>query len=303
MIKKKHAQTSAPIRTALFVPGSRPDRIDKAMGTLADMVIIDLEDAVAPAQKDPARVTSREKIGQFADRRNIVRVNALGTGMNRIDLEHLVSPQLQGIMLPKVETPEDVQKIHQRLTALEASLNLDPGSIAITVLIESARGVQNVDDILSVKIDPPRHLMAAFGAADYALDMGIDITRDGTELILPRSKIALASRAAERDAPLDTPFMIDLKDTHALETDALRAKQLGFQGKLCIHPAQVGPCNTIFSPRPEEIDFARQVIEADRVHTENGEGAFQINGKFIDPPVVARCRKILALASKLDQST
>jgi citrate lyase subunit beta/citryl-CoA lyase len=290
-----------PLRTALFVPATRPDRVDKALSAGADIIIIDLEDAVAHALKSEARGAARQKTDEHASRKLMVRVNALGSGHNRKDLEAVVSPSLAGVMLPKVESGEHIREIHERLSGRERSCGIAPGSLGLVVLIESARAVQNVFQIMSEKIQPARPLVAAFGAADYSLDMGIKVSRDGAELHYPRARIAVASRAAGKEPPIDTPFMIDLKDLDGLRADARRAKQLGFQGKLCIHPSQVGPCNEIFSPTPEEISFAHRVVEAFEKSEAEGIGALQLDGKFIDYPVVEHSRRIIRQAEAIDQ--
>ena len=284
-----------PLRTALFVPATRPDRIDKALGAGADVVIIDLEDAVTPALKSEAREAARKKVVEHAPRRLMVRVNALGSGHNQNDLQSIVDASPSGIMLPKVDCGEHIREIHERLLGCERRCGMRPGSLGVVTLIESARGVQNIFRTLSEALDPARAFLAAFGAADYSLDMGIDVSRDGAELHYPRSRIAVACRAAGREPPIDTPFMIDLKDLDGLKTDARRAKQLGFQGKLCIHPNQVGPCNEIFSPTAEEIQYARRVVEAFEQSEAEGVGALQLDGKFIDYPVVERSRRIIRL--------
>jgi citrate lyase subunit beta/citryl-CoA lyase len=129
--------------------------------------------------------------------------------------------------------------------------------------------------------------------------MGIEITKDGRELMYPRSRIAVACRAAGIPPPLDTPFMIDLKDIDALKDDAERAKQLGFQGKLCIHPNQIEPVHVIFTPSAEEISFARRVVDAFEAEEAGGSAAIQVDGKFVDYPVVERSRRILQLASMI----
>ena len=283
------------LRTALFVPATRPDRVDKALSAGADIVIIDLEDAVAQALKAEARETARKKVIEHAQRKLMVRVNALSSGHNQKDLESIVVASLTSVMLPKVESGDHIREIHDRLLGCERNCGVPTGSMGVVALIESARGVQNVFRILSETIQPARALLVAFGAADYSLDLGINLSRDSTELHYPRSRIAVASRAAGKEPPLDTPFMIDLKDLDALRTDARRAKQLGFQGKLCIHPSQVEPCNEIFSPTPEEILFARRVVEAYEKSEAEGIGALQLDGKFIDYPVVERSRRIIRL--------
>jgi len=293
-------KTTGTLRTALFVPATRPDRVDKALGAGADVVIIDLEDAVAHALKSEARETARKKVKEHAQRKLMVRVNALGSGHNQKDLDSIINPSLNSIMLPKVESGEHIREIHQRLLDAERNCGMPIGSLGVLALIESARGVQNVFRIFSEAITLDRAFLAAFGAADYSLDMGINISRDGAELHYPRSRIAVACRAAGKEPPIDTPFMIDLKDLDALRADARRAKQLGFQGKLCIHPSQVGPCNEIFSPTAEEISYARRVVEAFEKSESEGIGALQLDGKFIDYPVVERSRRIIRLGASID---
>jgi citrate lyase subunit beta/citryl-CoA lyase len=288
-------KTAGTVRTALFVPATRPDRVDKALNAGADLIIIDLEDAVAHSLKQEARKAAGKKILEHSGRKLIVRVNALGSGHNLKDLESVVDASLTGIMLPKVETPEHIREIDRRLSDCENKKKISSGSLFIAALIESARAVQNVFAIFSESSQLKRPFIAAFGAADYSLDMGISMSKCGTELLYPRSRIAVACRAAGIEPPIDTPFMADLKDMDALRTDALRARELGFQGKLCIHPSQVGPCNTIFSPTEDEISHARRVVEAFEKSEAEGVGALQLDGKFVDYPVVERSRRIIRL--------
>ena len=288
-----------PIRTALFVPGNRPDRVDKAVSSGADVVIIDLEDAVPPSQKEESRPKVREKIAAFRDREILVRVNAIGSEFLPGDLDEIIVDGLSCIIVPKVEECADIREIDGYLGEAERRNNLEPGTISVIPLIESARAVQNAFEILSEKTDPRRLFTAAFGAADYTLDMGIEMTMEGTELHYPRSRIAVACRAAKVDPPLDTPFMIDVKDVEALQTDAKRARQLGFQGKLCIHPIQIEPCHAVFSPTAEEIEHAERVIQAFEDAEARGIGAIQLDGKFIDTPIVERSRRIVKLAAAI----
>jgi citrate lyase subunit beta/citryl-CoA lyase len=291
---KPETDQLGPIRSALFVPGNRPDRVDKAVATAADRVIIDLEDAVAVSQKEESRAPVREKIIAHKAHRVLVRVNGLETEFVMGDLAAVVVSELGGLVLPKTENSHQVGKIHGLLVDFEKQQGLPGGSIAVILLVESALGVQNIFQISTAAAQLNRDFLIALGAADYALDMGIEITRDGRELIYPRSRIALACRAAGIAPPLDTPFMIDLKDMDALKDDAARAKQLGFQGKLCIHPNQIEPVHLIFTPSAEEIAFARRVVEAFEA---GGSAAIQVDGKFVDYPVVERCRRILQLAA------
>jgi len=252
------------MRTALFVPGNRPDRIEKAFNTEADVIIIDLEDAVPLSQKESSRSNVRKKIATFADRMILVRTN-----------------------------------INKLLLEAEKKNSIPEGTISVFPLIESAAAVQHVYDIASTKTKPDRIYTLMFGAADYTLDMGISMTMEGTELLYPRSRISIACRAAGIAAPIDTPFMIDIKNTEALLSDAMRAKELGFQGKLAIHPRQIAPCNQLFSPSPEEIAKSEKIVQAFEEAESAGKGAIQLDGKFIDYPVVKRSKDTLTLAATI----
>lgn len=290
------------IRTALFVPGNRPDRVDKAVNTDADVVIIDLEDAVPYALKAETRPVVREKILDLKNPRVLVRVNALDTQFFRDDLDQLVVEDLACIIIPKIEQPEHIREANRLLTESEAKKGLASGSISLIALIESALGVENAFQITSERTIPERLFTVAFGAADFAQDMGIGMTKTAEESAYPRARVAIACRAAGIDPPLDTPFMIDLKDQEALEADAKRAKQFGFQGKLCIHPNQVDICNKIFSPTQKEIEYAHKVIAAFNEAEAAGTAVIQVDGKFIDPPVVKQARRVVKMADSISRA-
>jgi len=289
------------IRTALFVPGNRPDRIEKAFNTQADVIIIDLEDAVPLSEKENTRTKVKEKVIQFNDRMMLVRVNALDSPFIKGDLNETIIEGVSGIILPKVEKTDDIHNINKLLLEVEKKRSLPEGSIHLFPLIESAAAVQHVYDIVSTKTKPERIYTVMFGAADYTLDMRIEMTMGGTELYYARSKIAIACRAAGIAPPIDTPFMIDLKNTEALLSDARRAKELGFQGKLVIHPQQIEPCNRVFSPTPEEIAWAEKIVQAFEEAEASGTAVIQLEGKFIDYPVVKRSRDILASAAAINK--
>jgi len=288
------------IRTALFVPGNRPERIDKAVNSSADVIIIDLEDAVPLSEKEKARPVVRKKILQHSGKNIIVRVNSAGSGFLKQDLNEVVVKGLACIMLPKVESLEDIKKINDLLFDIENKKNIKQDTIALMPLIETAQGIQNVYKILSGKTDSNRIYTAAFGAADYTLDMGIAMTKNADELFYARSRIAVACRAAGRQPPLDSPYMIDLKDVNGLQDDASRAKQLGFQGKLCVHPSQIDPCNVIFSPRDEEIKFAQRVIKKFQAAEAKGLGVIELGGKLVDYPIVERAKRILKIVENIN---
>jgi citrate lyase subunit beta/citryl-CoA lyase len=287
------------IRTALFVPGNQPDRVDKAVNTAADVVIIDLEDAVPYLLKAETRPLVRKKLLQHKNRDIYVRVNGLDTEFFQEDLDELVVEGLACVIIPKIEHPEHIREANRLLSEAEEKKGVPPGAISIIALIESALGIERAFQIVSEKTEPNRLFTVAFGAADFALDMGIDITKTGDEISYPRVRLAVACRAAGISPPLDTPFMIDLKDIEALEADAKRAKQFGFQGKLCIHPNQVEVCNKIFSPTKEEIEYAKRVVQAFKEAETRGTAAIQVDGKFVDYPVMERSKRILRIAQKI----
>lgn len=296
---KHHVEHTIPIRSALFVPGNRPDRVDKAVKSEADVVIIDLEDSVPLSDKSSTRSLVRKKIHEHRAKRIMVRVNALGTDFVYDDLNEVITENVWGLMVPKVDEAARVREIHRMVFDMERKKKLLPGSILLFPLVENARAVENIYEIVTQNIDPRRVVTAAFGAADYALDMGITLTNTGEELEYPRARIAVACRAAGVGPPLDTPFMTDLKDLAALERDAMRAKRLGFGGKLCIHPLQIEIVNRVFSPTEEEIANARKVMDAFRKAEKEGRAAVQIDGRFVDYPVFENSKRILDIAEHM----
>jgi citrate lyase subunit beta/citryl-CoA lyase len=288
-----------PIRTALFAPGNRPDRAAKALALGADCVILDLEDAVPIAEKEKTRAVVRDVLDRNSGKRIYVRINALSTPYAREDIASLGSPNLSGIMLPKVESPEDLTELNRRVAAMENASGLKEGALEVISICETARGLEEIYPVAAVKTEPPRDMVIAFGAADYTLDLGVSLTREGKEIEYPRIRLPIASRAAGIAPPLDTPWMVDLKDIQGLYADARRARAYGFQGKICIHPSQIEPCHEVFTPTQEEIALARRIIEAFEDAERQGRAAIQLDGKFIDYPVVERARRTVALADAI----
>ncbi len=288
-----------PLRTALFAPGNRPDRAEKAIGSRADAIIIDLEDAVPIAEKESSRALVREVLDRFPGRRMYVRINALTTPYAKDDLAAVACKNLSGVMLPKVESPADVLKIDELLTEVEEKSGLKAGGFEVISICETAKGLEELYQIVSAKAVFKRIAVVAFGAADYTLDLGVSLTREGREIEYPRIRIPIVSRAAGIMPPLDTPWMVDLKDIEGLIADAKRAKAYGFQGKIVIHPNQIEPCHNVFTPSDEEVAYAKRVIEAFEEAEREGRAAIQLEGKFIDYPVVEKSRRICALAEAI----
>jgi citrate lyase subunit beta/citryl-CoA lyase len=235
-----------------------------------------------------------------ADPRIIVRINAVRTPYFQADIDHIVAAAPVGLLVPKVESPQDLVMLNQGLLQIERAASLEIGCTHVLALIETARAVDAISEIVRTRTAPHRLDTVVFGAADYSADIGIEMTLDGAELMFPRSKLVVACRAAELAPPIDTPFMVDLKDLNALQRDARTARQLGFQGKLCIHPNQVEVINQVFSPKPKEVHQARRIVEAFEKAEADGRGVLLVDGSFVDYPIVARARRILQLAKLIE---
>jgi len=278
-----------PLRSFLFAPGNHPRRVEKALTLDADAVILDLEDAVAIAEKRATRGAIVAAYGQSRTRLLYVRVNAADTEFCYGDLAAVVRPGLDGIILPKVETPAALQTIDWLVGNLEREAGLPAGGIDLIPIVETATGVRDIDAILGCGTRARR---CAFGAGDFTLDVNMRWTRDEGELAYARARVVTASRAAGIEAPLDTVW-VDLQDEAGLEASTRLALGMGFQGKMCIHPNQVGVVNRVFTPTNAEIDFAERVVAAFAKGEKEGSAAIQLDGKFIDYPIVYRAQRTL----------
>jgi citrate lyase subunit beta/citryl-CoA lyase len=278
------------LRTLLFTPGNHPRRVEKALSLAADAVILDLEDAVAISEKPDARGAV---VASFAAPRHgalYVRVNALSTEWCYGDFSAIVQPGLDGILLPKVEHADQLRTADWLLAALERDRGLALGHIDLIPLIETARGLSNIDAIAGAGTRTRR---LAFGAGDFTLDTGMTWSRDELELLTARSACVIASRAAGIDPPLDTVWA-DLRDAEGFAASAARAAALGFQGKMCIHPDQVAPGNAAFTPDAATLAQARRVVAAFEIAEAQGLASIQLDGRFIDYPIVERARHLVA---------
>lgn len=286
------------LRTLLFVPGNQERRIDKARSIPADAIILDLEDSVPPAEKNSARVMVSASIGGLAlkGQEVFVRINALSTDHAVADIKAIATPGLNGICLPKSESADDVLRADALIAEAERAADLKVGSIWLLALVETPKGILNVYEIASAS---PRVLGIAFGPEDYALEMGIKRTKEGAEIYYPRAVIAVACHAAGILA-IDGVYT-DIRDEEGLSQETRLARQMGFHGKLLIHPNQVSPVSQLFSPAEEEITHARRVVEAFEAALAQGQASTSFEGKMIDAPVAARARKLLALAESIAQ--
>ena len=284
-----------PFRTFLFAPGNHTRRVEKALGLGADAVILDLEDAVAL----PEKIAARPQVAAALDRARgcaaYVRVNALDTAFCYGDLIAAIRPGLDGIVLPKVETAAGLLAIDWLIAQLERESGLAAGRIDLIPIIETAKGIDNIREIARCG---SRVRRMAFGAGDYTLDLNMPWSADESELVTARALLATASRAAGLEAPIDSVW-VRLDDEAGLKRSSAHALSTGFQGKMCIHPNQVPIVNEVFTPTAEEIARAQRVVAAFQEAEKAGSAAFQLDGKFIDYPIVYRAKRVLETAAAI----
>ena len=287
------------LRSLLFAPGNHPRKVEKCLALDADVVILDLEDAVAIAEKEATRSVVVDALVDRAHRaRGYIRVNAVDTPYCWGDLQAVVRPGVDGIVLPKLESESDLRTADWVVSQLERERGMEPGAFDILPIIETGKGVAAVSSICRAGTRVRR---LSFGAGDYTLDMGFRWTDGERELDQARSAIALASRTAGLDPPIDTVF-VHIGRLGALRRSAELARDFGFQGKLCIHPEQVGPVNEAFSPTGEEVAQARRYLEAFREAEARGSASIQVDGHFIDYPIVEKAQRVIDLAEEIDRA-
>jgi citrate lyase subunit beta/citryl-CoA lyase len=279
-------------RTRLYMPGNRPRLFAKGPAPDADSVILDLEDAVPPAEKDSSRVLVRYALENvnWGGVELLVRINPLSTPFGRDDVKE-VAHLAHGLIVPKSEKPSDVQQVAAMLDEIEAERGLPAGKIALVPLIETARGVLNAVEVARAS---PRNISLAFGAEDYTADVGGERTNEGSELFFARSMIVAAAKAAGIQAS-DTVFG-DFRDMDGLYREARQAAAMGFDGKGAIHPNQLAVIIRAFTPDAKRIEYAKRVMDAIKKAEATGSSVAALGGKMIDPPVRARAEKVLALA-------
>ena len=282
-----------PNRTFLFAPGNHPRKVEKVFDAGADAVILDLEDAVAISEKPATRAVVVEALQKPRRCRGYVRVNALDTDFCFEDIDAVVAEGVDGIILPKVERAADLQMVDWMMTGLEQRRGLNPGGIDLVPIIETGRGIADVRAIAGAGIARMKRL--SFGAGDYTRDMGMEWTLEEAELAPYQAEVVLASRINDLEPPLDTVF-IHIREEAAFARSCARVKNMGFQGKLCIHPGQIAAANAAFTPTAEETAFARKVIAEFAKAEAAGSASIQIDGYFVDYPIVVKAERIVALA-------
>lgn len=282
-------------RSMLFMPGNNAGMLLNADILGADAVILDLEDAVSPAEKDAARILVRNAIQTLQYQCQVcVRINSIDTGFWKQDLEEILPLQPDLIMPPKISSAQDVLTVDAYMTELEQKLGLEAGKVKLIPLIETALGVENA---FAIAGSCPRVTAMLLGGEDLTADLQCKRTKEGQEIFYSRSRIVVAARAAGVDC-YDTPFT-DVNDDEGLRKDAAFAKALGFTGKSAISPRHVADINAAFSPTMADIEYAEEVMETIRLAKEQGKGVVSLRGKMIDAPIVTRARQVLEMAEAM----
>jgi len=285
-------------RSLLFVPGNNMRFIEKAAGLKVDGIIFDLEDAVPLADKDAARYTVGKALTEidWGVREKIVRINSPFTELGLHDVKEIVKAKPDALLLPKINSEADILLISDLLRHVESTCRLNY-KIELIATLETAQGIINVNAIAKAA---PRLTALAFGPADYTADLGGEITKDMTELLYPRARIAIAAAAASIDA-LDQPYL-DVRDSAGLDRDAKVGRALGFKGKLLIHPNQIDIVHSVYSPSVKDVEWATKVIDAYAQAAKEGRGAVTFEGKMIDVAIVEKAKRIIAINERIKAS-
>jgi citrate lyase subunit beta/citryl-CoA lyase len=287
------------MRSWMFVPGHSTKMIDKSLTLAADVIMLDLEDGVVPAQKAAARPLVAAGLGKphtAGEPARFVRVNGLQTTDLALDLDAVVVPGLEGLIVPKVETVEEVATVAIMLDLLERQRGLAAGAVRLVLAIETAKGLLAAPALAAAS---PRVIGLMFGAEDFSRDIGLPTVRTGIarDFIHARSSIVVAATAAGV-TPVDGVWP-DLKDLEGLQRDAEMARALGFLGKSMVHPGQIDTVNAAFSPTADEIAFARALIADFEKAVADGHGSISFAGKLVDRPIYQRAVGTMRLAARV----
>ncbi len=280
-------------RALLYMPGDDMHKIQKAITLGVDTICMDIEDGVALNRKAEARATILEALRtlDFGRAEKIVRINPVGSGLEEDDLKAVLPGRPEGILIPKVNSAEQIRWVSDRLSEFEPAQGWPVGGIILLALVETAQGVVNLKEIAGADT---RLQGLVFGAEDLAGNMGLVRTPEGWEVFYARSAVAVHAAAFGLQA-IDVVFM-DLHDPEGLRRESVQGAQMGYTGKQAIHPNQVAPVQEAFTPSDEAIAAAQRVVEAARQNQEGGRGAFALDGKMVDAPVVKAAEWVITRA-------
>jgi citrate lyase subunit beta / citryl-CoA lyase len=267
--------------------------LEKAAGYGADALMFDLEDAVPARQKIEARALVRDRVSTLPESIvPYVRVNGWDSGLLQADLEAVVQPRLQGVVVPKVESQESLREVDRLLTELEHDLGIPVGQIDLAVALETARGIWFAYDLLAAAPRIHTVLVGTAEGGDLQADLKCSWTPAGVEFLYARSKVILAARALGIENALDGAYS-NFKDEAGLTADSQFARDLGYRGRMVIHPSQIASVNRIFSPTEEEVALSRRILSAYEAANDDERGTTVVDGKMIDYAMARRARALL----------
>jgi len=275
------------------MPGDDRRKIEKATTLGVDCICMDMEDGVAITRKPEARavIAQAMKDLDFGTSERCIRINSFGSGFEKFDLAAAVATNPDAIVVPKIDTAQQVRSISEYIEMYEISSRMNIGSIRLLVGVETAKGILNLKEIA----EADKRLEAIiFGAEDFAASAGVTRTKEATEVLYARSAVVTACAANELQA-IDMVY-IDFHDIEGLRLEAEQGARLGFSGKQIIHPNQVEPVQEAFTPSEESIEYAQRVVKAFAASQREGKGAFALDGKMIDMPLLKNAQKVLERA-------
>jgi len=286
-----------PSRSALYVPGNRPEWIEKAVNYGADTLILDLEDSVPDREKAAARGTVKAGVRMLKAKGQAcgVRINGFATGLTLDDLEAVICPELERVLLPKVETAADMHQLDALLTHLERRRGIPEGQIETPLGCETAKAMRDVYEIATQCRRVKRVSLAAGPGGDAARAIGYQWSKEGTETLFLRSKVVLDARAAGIQYPTISSWW-NIKDLEGLERDARWNRSLGYRGQTVMHPSHVPIVNRVFTPTADEVAFHRGLIQAMEEAEKKGVAAVTYKGDMVDEAMVKTSRELLAFA-------
>jgi citrate lyase subunit beta/citryl-CoA lyase len=289
----------AVMRSVQYVPGNNEKMVAKASSIPADIITLDLEDSVPPAEKARAReLVANNLIAAGAGGAEVyVRINNWETEMTNDDLEAIVHEGLAGVTLAKCGHPDNVKRLDWKLEELEQRRGLEVGSIKASLLLETAKGIIFAYESC---VASPRVVSAIFGAVDFTKDMRVKLTSEGEEQKYARRHMAVAARAAGVVA-IDAPF-VAYKDMEAFEANVRDGRQMGYEGRMIIHPSQVEVSNRLYAPDSAEVEWASSVVKAfEEEALAKGTAAISLNGKMVDTPVYLNAKDILVTYQEIER--
>jgi len=289
-----------PFRSMLFVPGNKPAWMEKAANYHADVLVLDLEDSVPDKEKLSSRALVKQSLRYLKGQEQVcyIRINGLVTGLVFDDLETTICPELDGVILPKVETIKDMKELDVLLTHLERRNNIEIGSIETPLILETAKAMRNAYEII-ISTKRIRNLTLSAGpGGDANRAIGYIWSKEGKETIYLRSKSVLDARAAGIQYPMISSWW-DIKDLNGLERDACLNRQIGFRGQVVIHPSHVPLVNKVFTPSTDEISYYKGLIKAVEEAEKKGTAAVVYEGDMVDNAMVRTARKMLEFAGSI----